>query len=102
MVENFRYVLSLPQIMRNATVPGAVRALRAHTGGVTVGVIVRIHPIGLVPPPHRLLLHGPMRGGVRKKWKVSLSGVIYYSTELNVKRHTRIHFLCLQIRELSR
>ena len=43
-------------------IPGAVRALRAHAGGVAVGVIIRIHPIGFVSSPHRLLLPDPRRG----------------------------------------
>lgn len=56
MVEDLSHILSLAQVVRNAPVPGAVGALRAGAGCVAVGIVIRVHPIGLIPPPHWLLL----------------------------------------------
>lgn len=55
-IEHFGHVLSLPHVRGNAAVPGAVRALRTRAGGVAICIIVRVHPIGVVPPPGWFLL----------------------------------------------
>ena len=65
MVQDLRHVLRLPQVMWDASVPGAVRALRAGAGRVAVGVIVGVHPRGFVPPPQRLPLWEEDEGDVR-------------------------------------
>lgn len=56
VVQDLRHVLRLAQIMGDATVPWAVRALRAGAGRVAVGVVIRVHPWWFVPPPQRLPL----------------------------------------------
>lgn len=58
VVQDLGHVLRLTQVVGNAAVPRAVRALRAGAGRVAVGVVVRIHPRRLVPPPQRLPLWG--------------------------------------------
>lgn len=62
MVEYLGHILGLAQVVGDAPVPGAVRALGAHAGRVAVGVIVGIHPVRLIPPPHGLLLPDPRTG----------------------------------------
>lgn len=94
VVENFCYILGLPQIMGNAPIPGTIWALRANTRGITVGIIVRIHPIWLVSPPHRLLLPGRTRDGGdrgrsgKMKWPWVVPNKTTTTKELCVKRYT--------------
>lgn len=56
VVQDLGHILSLPQVVWDAPVPGAVRALRASAGCVAVGIVVRVHPIGLVSSSHWLFL----------------------------------------------
>lgn len=56
VVQDLRHVLRLPQVVRDAAVPRAVRAFRAGAGRVAVGVVVGVHARGLEPPPQRLPL----------------------------------------------
>ena len=67
VVEHLGHVLGLAQVVGDAPVPGAVGALGAHAGGVAVGVVIRIHPVGLVSPPHRLLLPDPRGLGKKRR-----------------------------------
>lgn len=70
MVQHLGHVLRLPQVVRDAPVPGAVGALRASAGGVAVGVVIRVHPVGLVSPPHWLLLQ-KAKLGLTKSYTVT-------------------------------
>lgn len=96
VVENLCHILGLPQVMGNATVPGTVRAFRADTRGITVGIIVRIHPVGLIAPPHRLLLPGPTRDGGdgersgKMRWPWVIPNKPTTNKELHVKRCTQV------------
>lgn len=56
VVQHLSHILSLAQVVWNAPVPGAIGALRASAGRVTVGVVIGVHPIGLVSSPHCLFL----------------------------------------------
>lgn len=56
VVQDLCHVLRLAQVMGDASVPWAVRALRAGTGSIAVGVVIGVHPWWLVPPPQRLPL----------------------------------------------
>lgn len=108
VVEHLGHILSLAQVVGDTPVPGAVGALGAHARGVTVGIIIRVHPVGLVSPPHRLLLPDPRRGQGRNGKATWVSAHTVNNEELNTdtQTHTRTHTwahaptpsLCLQVR----
>lgn len=90
VVQHLGHVLRLTQVVRcHAAVAWAVRALGASTGGVAVGVVVRVHSRWLEAPPHRPPLNGRREdvGVYKQNWKVTAACSLYLPLDLDLQDH---------------
>lgn len=63
------YILRLSHVGGDSSaVPGAIGPLRAGAGCITVGIIIRVHPVVFIPPPCWLLLQ--VWEGIRSDMKL--------------------------------